>query len=56
MSDGDNSNTTGGRSLGGGAAEPLPASWARPTQAPRVGRIGNWSGYVDPSLSREGKN
>ncbi|KAH0580409.1 UBX domain-containing protein 1 [Termitomyces sp. J132] len=44
MSDNDNNITGGGRSLGGGSAEPLPASWARPTQTPRVGRIGNWSG------------
>ena len=50
MSDNDNNNITGGRSLEGGAAEPLAASWARPAQAPRVGRIGDWSGYVDGSI------
>ncbi|KAF8063475.1 hypothetical protein FPV67DRAFT_246408 [Lyophyllum atratum] len=46
MSDNDNTNNPsgGGRSLGGGAAEPLPSSWSRPAQAPRVGRIGDWSG------------
>ncbi|KAG6885699.1 hypothetical protein C0992_004961 [Termitomyces sp. T32_za158] len=55
MSDGDNSNTTGGgRSLGGGAAEPLPTSWTRPTQAPRVGRIGDWSGNSGNNNSRSG--
>ena len=45
MSD-DNNNTTtgGGRSLGGGAAEPLPSSWSQPSERPRVGRIGDWSG------------
>lgn len=32
-----------GRSLSGGASEPLPSTWSRPTQAPRVGRIGDWS-------------
>ncbi|KAG5645308.1 hypothetical protein DXG03_006497 [Asterophora parasitica] len=38
-------NTTGGgRTLGGGAAQPIPAAWSRPTQAPRVGRVGDWSG------------
>ncbi|KAF5375951.1 hypothetical protein D9615_008158 [Tricholomella constricta] len=41
----DADNSTGsGRTLGGGAAEPMPASWSRPSQAPRVGRIGDWSG------------
>ena len=43
MSDDSNSTTAGGRSLGGGAAEPLPASWSRPSERPRVGRIGDWS-------------
>jgi len=42
MSDNTDDNG-GGRTLGGGASEPLPASWARPSQAPRTGRIGNWS-------------
>ncbi|KAG6887996.1 hypothetical protein C0995_011101 [Termitomyces sp. Mi166 len=55
MSDGNNNNTTeGGRSLGGGASEPLPASWARPTQTTRVGRIGNWSGNNGGNSSRSG--
>ena len=43
MSD-DNQTTGGGRSLGGGSAEPLPSSWSRPSERPRVGRIGDWSG------------
>lgn len=34
-------NTGGGRTLGGGAAEPLPTEWTRSnSQAPRIGRIG----------------
>ena len=41
---GNNNSTTGGRSLGGGAAEPLPSSWSHPSERPRVGRIGDWSG------------
>lgn len=40
----DSTNSSGGRSLGGGASQPLPASWARPSDRPRVGRIGDWSG------------
>lgn len=43
----DNNNSSGGgggRSLGGGSNEPLPSSWTRPAAAPRVGRIGDWSG------------
>ncbi|KAG6852045.1 hypothetical protein C0991_003628 [Blastosporella zonata] len=44
MADNNANTTAGGRSLGGGPAEPIPDSWARPTQAPRVGRIGDWSG------------
>ncbi|KAF9466781.1 hypothetical protein BDZ94DRAFT_1306004 [Collybia nuda] len=46
MSDDNNVNSEsgGGRSLGGGSNEPLPSSWARPAAAPRVGRIGDWSG------------
>ena len=39
----DNNTTRVGRSLGGGAAEPLPSSWLRPSERPRVGRIGDWS-------------
>ncbi|TFK68923.1 SEP-domain-containing protein [Pluteus cervinus] len=36
-----NENNGGvGRTLGGDPAEPLPATWARPSQAPRPGRIG----------------
>ncbi|KAG6833316.1 hypothetical protein H0H87_008948 [Tephrocybe sp. NHM501043] len=56
MADGDNNtNTTGGgRSLGGGPAEPMPSSWAQPSQAPRVGRIGNWSGTSGGNSSRNG--
>jgi hypothetical protein len=30
----------GGRTLGGGAAEPLPVSWANRQSQPRIGRIG----------------
>ena len=42
----DEPNTSGGgRSLGGGSNEPLPASWSRP-QSSRIGRVGDWSGYV----------
>ncbi|KAG2148891.1 hypothetical protein DEU56DRAFT_782703 [Suillus clintonianus] len=34
----------GGQSLGGNQdSEPLPAGWGQPS-APRVGRVGNWSG------------
>lgn len=37
----DGGNTPGsGRTLGGGAAEPLPASWANRQSNPRIGRIG----------------
>ncbi|KAF5361436.1 hypothetical protein D9758_006167 [Tetrapyrgos nigripes] len=43
MSDNDNSNSNGGRSLGGGSAEPLPSSWANPNTTRRVGRIGDWN-------------
>jgi hypothetical protein len=43
MSDDSNNTTAGGRSLGGGAAEPLPTSWSHPSERPRVGRIGDWS-------------
>lgn len=54
MADNDETNniTGGGRTLGGGAAEPLPSSWSRPATAPRVGRIGDWSG----SSSRGGSS
>jgi hypothetical protein len=37
MSDGD----SGGRSLGSDSSEPLPSSWARPSVAPRPGRVSN---------------
>lgn len=43
MSDDNNQGSGGGQSLSGGANEPLPSTWSRPSQAPRVGRIGNWS-------------
>ncbi|RDB21824.1 UBX domain-containing protein 1 [Hypsizygus marmoreus] len=46
MSSDDNTNppaSSGGRSLGGGAPEPLPESWSHPAPAARVGRIGDWS-------------
>lgn len=42
MSGNDNNDPGGGRSLGGGPAEPMPSSWSRPA-APRVGRIGEWN-------------
>ncbi|KAJ7641257.1 hypothetical protein FB45DRAFT_899783 [Roridomyces roridus] len=48
---GDNKDSNaGGRSLGGGPAsnEPLPESWGRPA-APRVGRVGGWSGSSESS-------
>lgn len=38
MSD-DNDGGSGGRSLGGGDAEPLPSGWGA-SSVPRVGRIG----------------
>ncbi|KJA16623.1 hypothetical protein HYPSUDRAFT_193049 [Hypholoma sublateritium FD-334 SS-4] len=44
MSDSGNNPSGVGRTLGGEPAEPLPASWARPAAAPRVGRVGDWSG------------
>lgn len=41
---GDNNENSGaGRSLGGGAAEPLPASWANREGTRRVGRVGDWN-------------
>ena len=43
MSDDTNNTTAGGRSLRGGASEPLPNSWSQPSERPRVGRIGDWS-------------
>jgi len=50
--DDNNTSQAGGRSLGGGAAEPLPSSWTHPTTQPRVGRIGAWS---TSSSSRTGR-
>lgn len=44
--DENNQNTGAGRTLGGGAAEPLPASWRTSTSQPRVGRIGGPSTLV----------
>ncbi|TFK35804.1 hypothetical protein BDQ12DRAFT_611172 [Crucibulum laeve] len=48
MSNDENNNNTNaggvGRTLGGAPAEPLPSTWARPAERPRVGRIGDWSG------------
>ena len=41
--DQSSSGSGGGQSLSGGASEPLPSTWSHPSQAPRVGRIGNWS-------------
>ena len=37
-------NNEGGRTLDGGASEPLPEVWRSSNGAPRVGRIGNWAG------------
>ncbi|GLB42820.1 putative SEP-domain-containing protein [Lyophyllum shimeji] len=52
---GDSNNPSGGgRTLGGGAAEPLPSSWARSAEAPRLGRIGDWSGSGGGGVSRSG--
>ncbi|KAG6848530.1 hypothetical protein H0H93_016260 [Arthromyces matolae] len=51
MADNDNQ---GGRSLGGGPSEPLPSTWSRPTQAPRLGRIGDWSGSSGGNNARSG--
>ena len=44
MSDGN--NESGGRTLGGGDPEPLPAGWGS-SSAPRVGRIGQTSRCVE---------
>jgi len=46
--------SSSGRSLGGGAAEPMPASWARPSTQPRVGRIGAWTSSSAPRGGRIG--
>ncbi|KAG8925699.1 hypothetical protein FRC02_009470 [Tulasnella sp. 418] len=50
--DGNNNNNRGGQSLGGGASEPLPSSWNRPSSGPRVGRIGGPSSGPAPSQGR----
>lgn len=50
--DEENTNQSGGRTLGGGSAEPLPESWARPSSQPRMGRIGAWG---SSSSSRSGR-
>lgn len=44
----------GGRSMSGGANEPMPSTWNRPSQAPRIGRIGDWASqrYVLASFQR----
>jgi len=43
-------NASGGRTLGGGAAEPLPAEWNRSSsQAPQTGRIGQTTTPRAPS-------
>ena len=47
MSDDSNNTPAGGRSLGGGASEPLPTSWLHPSERPRVGRIGGGGGHHD---------
>ncbi|KIK00603.1 hypothetical protein K443DRAFT_679069 [Laccaria amethystina LaAM-08-1] len=51
---GNNDTTGSGRTLDGGPGESLPASWARPTERPRVGRVGQWGGSGAPSSSRGG--
>lgn len=39
-SDSSANNASGGYTLGGGPAEPLPTSWNRPNQPARIGRVG----------------
>ncbi|KZW03206.1 SEP-domain-containing protein [Exidia glandulosa HHB12029] len=51
MSDNDNNN--GGRSLGGGPAEPMPAGWGAPSR-PRVGRVGDWNSGGGSGAPRTG--
>ncbi|KIY66496.1 SEP-domain-containing protein [Cylindrobasidium torrendii FP15055 ss-10] len=41
--DDNNENSGAGRSLGGGAAEPLPAGWGNRQGTRRVGRVGDWN-------------
>ncbi|KAF8639316.1 hypothetical protein AX17_001596 [Amanita inopinata Kibby_2008] len=48
---GDDNNSDAGRTLDGRPAEPLPTSWAQRSSAPRVGRIGDWSGATASSRS-----
>ncbi|QRV95724.1 UBX (ubiquitin regulatory X) domain protein [Ceratobasidium sp. AG-Ba] len=56
-------NNSGGNTLGGGPAEPLPAEWAARTSgggsssgggAGRLGRIGNWGGTNQPAPRNTG--
>jgi UBX domain-containing protein 1 len=56
MSDDSNNTTAGGRSLGGGASEPLPTNWLHPTERPRVGRIGDSGGHHDDDDEDEDEN
>jgi len=46
----DDNNGSGGRTLGGGDPEPLPAGWGS-SSAPRVGRIGQTSSRITPNSS-----
>ncbi|PFH49148.1 hypothetical protein AMATHDRAFT_5121 [Amanita thiersii Skay4041] len=56
MSGDDNNNITSGRTLDGRPADPMPSTWTRPSSAPRVGRIGDWSGNNSNSgASRSGR-
>jgi len=50
-------NTNRGRTLGGGEGDDsIPSSWARPANAPRVGRVGAWnSGSGSSSRSGSGQ-
>ncbi|KAJ3509105.1 hypothetical protein NLJ89_g5394 [Agrocybe chaxingu] len=43
-----------GRTLSGDPAEPLPESWVHHSSAPRVGRIGDWSGSSSSGGSHSG--
>jgi len=54
MSD-DNQTNSGGRTLGGGSSEPLPAAWARQAASqPRIGRIGGGSTPSSSSNAGDG--
>lgn len=46
---GDNGGS-GGRTLGGGDPEPLPAGWGNSSSGARIGRIGGPSTYVGLSI------